>query len=91
MIALLTLLLQPAWSYKWWVLLGVVDLALAFAIPRRYYTWRLLRAICLVPWSFLLMAANLFRMKEARHRFIHTTHGIPGAEEEEQSPDGQQA
>ena len=90
-VALLTLLLQPAWSLKWWCLLGVVILALACATPRRYYTVRLLRAICLVPWSFLLMAANLFRMKEARHRFIHTTHGIPGAEEEEQqSPDGQQ-
>lgn len=83
-IALLTLLLQPAWALKWWVLLGVVALALACAIPRRYYTWRLLRAVCLVPWSFLLMAANLFRMKEARHRFIHTTHGIPAS-------DGQQA
>ena len=81
-IALLTLLLQPAWSPKWWGLLGVVALALACAIPRRYYTVRLLRAICLVPWSFLLMVANLFRMKEARHRFIHTSHGIPASGEE---------
>lgn len=80
LIALITLLLQPAWSLKWWILWGVVNLALACAIPRRYYTWRLLRAVCLVPWSFLLMTANLFRMKEARHRFIHTTHGIPASD-----------
>lgn len=75
LIALLLTWLQPAWSVKWWVLLAVVVIALACAIPRHLWTWRLCRAICLVPWSFLLMVVNLFRMKEARHRFIHTTHG----------------
>ena len=64
-------------AIKWWALLGVILLALCCAIPRRYYSWRLLRAIILVPWSFLLMVANLFRLGEARRRFIHTTHGLP--------------
>ena len=82
-IALLTSLLQPACSIKWWALLGSVVIALACAIPRRYYTRHLLRALALVPWSFLLMVANLFRMKEARHRFIHTMHGIPTADEQQ--------
>lgn len=75
LITLLATLLLPGLAPKWWVLLALVCLALGCAIPRRYWTWRLLRAVCLVPWSFALMMSNLFRMKEARHRFIHTTHG----------------
>jgi len=29
----------------------------------------------LVPYSFVLMFLNLFRLKEANKRFIHTQHG----------------
>lgn len=29
-----------------------------------------------VPYSFLLMFINLFRLKEANKKFIHTAHGI---------------
>ena len=61
---------------KWWGIFILLLLALAFAIPRKYWKWRLLKAVCWVPYSFLLMLLNLFRLKEANRRFIHTTHGV---------------
>lgn len=66
----------PALAYKWWVILGVLLLALVVAIPRRFWKWRLVKAICFIPYSFLLMFINLFRLKEANKKFIHTAHGI---------------
>ena len=66
----------PALAYKWWVIFGVLLLALAVAIPRRFWKWRLVKAICFVTYSFLLMFINLFRLKEANKKFIHTAHGI---------------
>ena len=66
----------PALAYKWWVIFGLLLLALAVAIPRRFWKWRLVKAICFVPYSFLLMFINLFRLKEANKKFIHTAHGI---------------
>ena len=66
----------PALAYKWWVIFGVLLLALAVASPRRFWKWRLVKAICFVPYSFLLMFINLFRLKEANKKFIHTAHGI---------------
>ena len=66
----------PSLAYKWWVILGLLLLALIAAIPRRFWQWRLVKAICFIPYSFLLMFANLFRLKEANKRFIHTEHGI---------------
>lgn len=65
----------PAYAAKWWALFGLLLLTLGMAIPQRLWTWRLAHALILVPYSFLLMFANLFRMGEANRRFIHTTHG----------------
>lgn len=66
----------PALACKWWVLFGLLLLALVVAIPRRLWKWRLIKVVCLIPYSFLLMFVNLFRLKEANKRFIHTEHGI---------------
>ena len=66
----------PMLACKWWVIFGLLLLALVVAIPRRFWKWRLVRAVCFVPYSFLLMFFNLFRLKEANKRFIHTTHGV---------------
>ena len=63
---------------KWWGIFILLLSALALAIPRKYWKWRLLKAVCWVPYSFLLMLLNLFRLKEANKRFIHTVHGVDG-------------
>lgn len=67
---------QPSSACKWWVIFGLLLLALVAAIPRHFWRWRLVRAVAFVPCSFLLMFINLFRLKEANRRFIHTEHGV---------------
>lgn len=76
MAAVGTSVCYPAWCVKWWGLFGILLFALAAAIPRCYWTRRMFRAVLLIPCSFFLMAINLFRLKEANKRFIHTTHGV---------------
>lgn len=66
----------PVLACKWWVMFGVLVFAIVIAIPRRFWRWRLVKAICFVPYSFLLMFINLFRLKEANKEFIHTEHGV---------------
>ena len=66
----------PALAYKWWVLFGLLVVAIVVAIPYRFWKWRLVKAVCFVPYSFLLMFLNLFRLKEANQRFVHTEHGV---------------
>lgn len=63
-------------AIKWWIIYGVLALALAMAVPRRLYSWRLISALWGLPYSFCLMFANLFRLKGANKKFIHTPHGI---------------
>lgn len=78
LIALSTSFVPFVESCKWWGLLGGMLVALAFAIPRRFLTQRLVKALLLLPYSFLLMFLNLFRMREGMHKFMHTAHGIEG-------------
>lgn len=73
--AILSSIFYSSISLKWWIILGVLLFALAIAIPRKYWGWRLVRCLLLVPCSFVLMFINLFRLKEANKRFIHTQHG----------------
>lgn len=73
--AILSTIFYSEISLKWWIALGVLLLSLAIAIPKHYWRWRLIQSILLVPGSFILMFINLFRLKEANKRFIHTEHG----------------
>ena len=74
--AVCTSIAFPMWCLKWWGLFGILLLALIVAIPHRYWTRRIFKVIFLIPCSFFLMAINLFRLKEANKRFVHTVHGI---------------
>lgn len=68
------------YAAKWWTILALLIIALLCAIPRRYYTLRLLKSICLIPVAFFMMFINLFRMSEARKKFIHTEHSTNDAQ-----------
>ena len=74
--AVLCTMMQASCSYKWWVLFILLAVALLIAIPRRYFTRRLLKAVCTLPYTFLVMAANLFKLRGANKTFIHTVHGV---------------
>lgn len=63
-------------SIKWWILLLFLLIALFIAVPRRFLTLRFLLAAVELPMSFILMFFNLFRMKGANKKFIHTKHGV---------------
>ena len=75
LLALLTTLVATAWCVKWWVALLLLLFALAFALPDELMDERLKRALRRTPVLFLLMAANLFRLRGVNRRFIHTEHG----------------
>lgn len=63
-------------SIKWWGLLLGLIVALLLAVPRKLYQKRLFYALLQLPYFFLLMVLNLFRIKGANKKFIHTRHGI---------------
>lgn len=66
------------WGMKWWLLLVLLAVALLVAVPKRYCTSRLGMALQSLPYTFLLMAANIFKLRGANKKFIHTEHGVPG-------------
>lgn len=64
------------WGLKWWLLLALLAVALLVAVPKRYCTSRLAMALQSLPYTFFLMAANIFKLKGANKKFIHTEHGV---------------
>ncbi|MEG1794152.1 MAG: glycosyltransferase family 2 protein [Rikenellaceae bacterium] len=61
---------------KWWSALFIVMVALFIAIPKKLITRHLFFALLEIPITFLIMAGNLFRLKGANKKFIHTKHGV---------------
>lgn len=64
------------WSLKWWAIFLLLITALLVAVPQRFCTSRLVTALQALPYTFLLMAANIFKLRGANKKFIHTAHGI---------------
>lgn len=67
-----------SWSAacKWWGLFVSLVILLLIAVPRHLLNSRLLKAILHLPLLFLVMFINLFRIKGAHNKFIHTEHTI---------------
>lgn len=72
--AIAATIIAPPACIKWWVLVLLLLLALALALPDSQMDDRLRHALRKIPLLFLLMAANLFRIRGAGDRFIHTEH-----------------
>lgn len=64
------------YALKWWILLVVLITALVAAVPKYLLNRKLLLAVLLLPYSFLLMTLNIFRLRGANKKFIHTSHGV---------------
>ena len=62
-------------SLKWWILSVAQIMAMLLPVPSRFMNRELLKAILKVPMLALLMIANLFKLKGANKKFIHTEHG----------------
>lgn len=76
LVACIWTFVQPALSYKWWGLCLAFILLLLNAIPRHLINRRLLKAVIHLPVLFSIMFINLFRVKGADKKFIHTEHTI---------------
>jgi hypothetical protein len=50
-------------------------LAIIFAIPGYFYNMGTLKALFKLPQSFIILFFNLFKLKNANKKFIHTQHG----------------
>lgn len=62
-------------SLKWWLLSVAQVAALTVPVPKRMFNKQMLRATLRLPLLALLMIGNLFRLKGANRKFIHTEHG----------------
>lgn len=67
--------IHPLMGIKWWILSAAQVAAMIVPLPREMMTWRLLKALMRVPFLALIMIGNLFRLKGANKKFIHTEHG----------------
>lgn len=63
-------------ALRWWVMFVGLIIALLIVIPKSLFNKRLLIALLDLPYSFILMFRNLFRLKGANKKFIHTSHGV---------------
>ncbi len=74
---ILALLLDPIpTGIRWTILCTVQVSAFLIALPSSYYNITLLKAILLkLPYLILITIKNMFRLKGASKKFIHTKHG----------------
>lgn len=80
LLSLIILLSLIFWPYVtvsplvWVGLMAMNIMAMAFAIPRRFYNWRMLKSVALLPRLFTRMFLLLFKLKGANKSFLHTPH-----------------
>lgn len=74
-ISALTTLLKWEISIKWWILFIALMFTFAMAIPDYLVTKENSKAIKRLPIIFILMVLNMFRLRGATKKFIHTEKG----------------
>jgi cellulose synthase/poly-beta-1,6-N-acetylglucosamine synthase-like glycosyltransferase len=72
--ACLLLVINYSLSFKWWGILVLLFITLSIAMPDELYDQSFKRAIKRIPYLFLLMFVNLFRIRGSGKQFIHTKH-----------------
>lgn len=72
-ISILATIIYPFWCEKWWILLGLLTIALFIALPAplRFKSFRKALAI---PGLVLRMLKNILHIDRKNTDFIHTTH-----------------
>lgn len=72
-ISVLMTIIVPVWSYKWWVLFGLLALALFIAIPGPLRL-RSFGKVFAIPGLVLRMLKNILHIDHKNTDFIHTEH-----------------
>ena len=65
---------MPTWCEKWWILLGLLAIALYIAIPKEI-RFRSFSKVFTIPRLVLRMFKNILHMDRKNTDFIHTQHG----------------
>lgn len=84
-LTLLSIFIAPYlhFSYKLWIALFTINsAAIMMAIPREFWSRRLVISIFSLPLIFIQMFLLLFRLKGANKKFIHTPHGAHAPQQE---------
>lgn len=71
----LTLLITPTQAIKWVLLLAILAFTLYLAVPKYMKTTPFYQALKQIPLFIGMMLLNLFKLKGASKKFIHTKHG----------------
>ncbi len=61
-------------ALKWWSLFIILGISLCLAIPDKLVDEKFKKSIYKLPLLFLMMVVNLFRVKGAYTKFVHTEH-----------------
>ena len=77
----LATIVSPSMSVKWWILSLVQIVAMIVPVPVELMTTKLLKALMRIPALAFIMIGNLFKLKGANKKFIHTEHGNKGRSE----------
>ncbi len=72
--AVITLVVIPAWSIKWWVLLCCLSLSLLVATPARLRTKAVFCSLTAMPALVWRMLCNVRHLDKNNKDFIHTPH-----------------
>lgn len=72
-ISIMMTILYPYWSEKWWILFGLLALALLIALPKQL-RFRSFAKIFAIPGLVLRMLKNILHMDRKNTEFIHTEH-----------------
>ena len=74
LLAILYTVLRSGFACWWWALTALLVLSLVIAVPEEQRDRKLLASLVKVPVLAVMSAANLFRMKGTRDKFVHTEH-----------------
>lgn len=72
-ISILMTILYPYWSEKWWILFGLLAIALFIALPSQL-RFRSFAKVFAIPGLVLRMLKNILHMDRKNTDFIHTEH-----------------
>ena len=73
-ISILMTIVYPFWCEKWWILLGILAIALFIALPKQL-RFNSIAKIFAIPGLVLRMIKNILQMDHKNTDFIHTEHG----------------
>ena len=73
-ISIFMTIFMPTWCNKWWILFGLLAIALYIAIPKELRS-QSFKKVLAIPGLVLRMFKNILHMDRKNTDFIHTQHG----------------